>query len=125
MAERFVTKTAFLEMLGQQNMASILTAAKQSVDIEVWVMRFNAAPEIDLNYHETIGGLQALEGLGILTPGTYASIYPTAPTGVSVRVLPPWDTAYPDVYEVATQSDDVWSLDIGVDFAPEYLEVVE
>lgn len=127
----FISKTEFLERLGQANIEAVLGAAKQSLQIEAWLMRFNAAkddPGIDLDFQETIDGLGQLEGAGIFSAGTADRVRgigapPAAPT--RVRVLPPFDTAWPDVYDVLAQTDSVWTIADGVDFAPDYLEVQE
>lgn len=127
----FISKTEFLERIGQTNIESVLAAAKQSVQIEAWLIRFNAAkddPGVDLLYPETEKGLRALETAGILTAGTADRVLgvggaPTKPT--YVRVLAPFDTAWPDTYQVLSQSEVFWTIEGGIDFAPEYLEIAK
>ena len=67
---RFISRSDFLKRLGPTRMGAILMAAKQSIEVEVWVVIFNAAPEVDLNDDRTINGLAALELAGVLPAGT-------------------------------------------------------
>ena len=74
-----LTKLQFIDRLGADYIA-ILTAAKQSVEIEAWLKRFEfATPDadgtsIDLADPRTIYGLNALEAAGILAAGRAAEI---------------------------------------------------
>lgn len=124
---RFVSKTAFLEMLGDQNLAAVLTAAKASVLVEAWVTKFESQkdpPGIDLDYESTRAGVEALERAGLLTAGTVARMYPAESAPARVRVLSPFDSVWPEQYD-ATRAGDLWTLtDSGAQFAAEYIEEV-
>lgn len=44
--------------------------------------------------------------------------------GVLVRVRPPFNAAFPEVYTIEAQSETgAWQIAGGVDFAEEYLEI--
>lgn len=122
--ENFVSKTQFLQILGTDNLKSILGAAKQSLDVEAWVTKFNAALEIDLEYVETKLGIQLLESIGIISAGTYNNFYPSESAPKRVRIKVPFRSAWPDEYD-ATQTGEVWTLiDSSAQFAPEFVEEI-
>lgn len=130
---RFVSKTAFLELLGDTNFRAVLAASKQSIDIEAWVFRFQATsevPGIDLDYvsddgsTSTRGGIELLEAAGIFDAGTVARMYPPTSAPARVRVKAPFNEAFPDEYDAAREGE-VWTLtESGAQFAPEYVKEV-
>lgn len=126
---RFVSKTAFLEMLGGANFRSILAASKQSIDIEMWVFRFQStadSPGIDLDYEDaemsTRGGLEILEQMGIIETGTVARMYPVA-SKVTIKITAPFNEIFPDTYQ-ATVENETYTIESGVQFAKDFVEVI-
>lgn len=135
------SRLAFMNRFTDTELGRIFSAAKVSVAVEVWLAKFNAAtPDadgtcIDTDNLETISGLIGLEQAGLLDAGRTASdilgqaaVIPSQSLdGISVgdlvRVLSPFDSAYPDTYEVISVSGESININ-GVDFAPSYLEKV-
>jgi len=62
-----ISKLAFMERFTDEELAAIYTAAKQSVQIEVWVDKLKLAEYVDVTDPQTIAGLQALAASGLLT----------------------------------------------------------
>lgn len=58
---------AFFDLFTDAEEQAIATVALQSVDLFRWYNRATAAQEIDLDDEQTIGGLAALVGAGLLT----------------------------------------------------------
>lgn len=71
---RVLTKTQYMARFTDAELAGIYSAAKSVVLIEVWLERFRAATEIDLDYGPTAQGVAALEAAGLLAPGRAAEI---------------------------------------------------
>ena len=71
---RKITHLAFMNRLTDEEMIIILTAAKTNVPIELWLRKFDAAQEIDLDDPITISGLRGLELVGILSDGRVNAI---------------------------------------------------
>ena len=135
------SRLQFMNRFTDTELGRIFSAAKVSVPVEVWLAKFNAAtPDadgtcIDTDNTETIAGLLGLEQAGLLDVGRTASdilgqpavIPPQSLDGFSVgdivRVLSPFDSIYPDSYEVIGVSGEAVNI-AGVDFAPIYLEKV-
>ncbi len=64
-----LTKLEYMERFTDLELQSIYTAAKTSVAIEVWLEKFKATTQVDLNDSRILTGLQALETAGLLAPG--------------------------------------------------------
>lgn len=70
-----VSKLEFMNRLTQEELIAIYTAAKTSVQIEIFLAKFNVAPdEIHLDNPELIASLTAMESAGILAVGRAAQI---------------------------------------------------
>jgi|WetSurSiteA1Bulk_404760.scaffolds.fasta_scaffold45880_2 hypothetical protein len=72
---RRLSKLEFIELLTDTEYVTILTAAKESVQIEAWIRKMElATPDddgtsIDLDDPRTQGGVQALELIGLIGEG--------------------------------------------------------
>jgi hypothetical protein len=72
---RRLSKLEFLDLLTDTEYATILGAARESVQIEAWVERMKlATPDpdgtsIDLDDPRTVGGVNALELIGLIGEG--------------------------------------------------------
>ena len=62
-----LTKLEAMERFTDAELAAIYTAAKSVVAVEVWLEKFKAAPEVNLNDPRTILGIQSLVTAGIFT----------------------------------------------------------
>lgn len=71
---RVFTKMEWMDRFTQAELASIFNAAKVSVDVEVWLERFRQSSYVDPSDPRTVGGVQALEAVGILAAGRAAEI---------------------------------------------------
>jgi hypothetical protein len=69
-----LTKLQYMSRFTDAELAAIYTAAKASVQVEVWLDKFKLAQEIDLTDPQTIAGVQALEAAGLLAAGRAAEI---------------------------------------------------
>lgn len=58
---------AFMELFTDEELVGILTAAKQSAQVELFVMKMQQAEFIDLSYPSTVAGINALSSAGLLT----------------------------------------------------------
>lgn len=72
---RRLTKLAYMNRFTDAELATIYSAAKVSVAVEIWLAKFNATtPEADgtaiaLDDPRTVVGLQAMEAGGLIGPG--------------------------------------------------------
>lgn len=66
---RLLTKLEYMERFTDEELGTIFTVAKQSVAVEVWLEKFKLASEINLDDPRILGGLLALESVGILATG--------------------------------------------------------
>jgi hypothetical protein len=64
---RVITKLAFMNRFTMEELAAIYTAAKTEVMVEVFLDKLKIAEEVNLADAQTIGGLQALAAIGLLT----------------------------------------------------------
>jgi hypothetical protein len=71
---RTLTKLAYMNRFTDVELAAIYTAAKSSVQVEVWLDKFKLAEEINLDDQATISGVQALEAAGLLAAERAAEI---------------------------------------------------
>lgn len=69
-----ITKLAYMKRFTDTELATIFTAAKTEVMIEVWLEKFKVAEDIDLADPETMAGVQALEAFGLIGAGRAAEI---------------------------------------------------
>lgn len=67
--KREITKLQYMERFTDQELQDIYTAAKTFVAIEVWLEKFKATTQVDLNDPRILAGLQALETAGLLASG--------------------------------------------------------
>jgi len=65
-AVTILTKLEYMNRFTDSELAAIYTAAKQSIEIEIWLEKFKLATEIDLSDPRTIAGVQALEAVGLI-----------------------------------------------------------
>ena len=66
---RVLTKTQYMNRFTDAELGAIYSTAKVVVNVQVWLERFNAATEIDLDSPNVIGGLQAMEAAGLIGAG--------------------------------------------------------
>ena len=72
---QFVSKLTFMERFTDAELVAIYTAAKQVVQIEVWLEKLKLTTgDIDLADPRTIGGVHALEAAGLIASGRAAEI---------------------------------------------------
>ncbi len=69
-----LSKLEFMNRFTDAELATIYSAAKQSVAVEIWLEKFKLASEIDLSDQRTIDGINALEASGLLAAGRAAEI---------------------------------------------------
>ncbi len=133
-----LTHQQFIARFHPDEMAAILTAAKVSVAVEVWLFRFNnLTPDsdgtaIDVDDPLIALSLQQFEAGGLLGVGRAQEIIGSAHSfggfvkGQSVRILPPFNASLPDIYTIKgfdVESGSVLIAD-GGSFSPSYLEAV-
>lgn len=71
---RLLTKLEYMNRFTDSELATIYTAAKTVVSVEIWLEKFKLASEINLDDPYTIGGLQAMEAAGLIGVGRAAEI---------------------------------------------------
>ena len=64
---RIMSKLEFLNLFTDEELAAILTAAKQSALVEVFIKKLDLSEFIDLAYEPTVAGLRAMSDAGLLT----------------------------------------------------------
>lgn len=69
-----ISKLAFRNRFTQAEKVAIYTAAKTSVDIQIWIDDLNSAITVDLYDAFTIAGVKALETAGLIAVGRSAII---------------------------------------------------
>lgn len=69
-----LTPLEFMSRFTDAELAGIYSAAKVSVEVEVWLAKFNRTDEVVKTDPRTIGGLQAMELAGLLAAGRAAEI---------------------------------------------------
>ncbi|MDP1605651.1 MAG: hypothetical protein Q8L93_03250 [Rhodocyclaceae bacterium] len=69
-----LSRLEFMERLTDDELAAIYAAAKESVQIEVWLDRLKMVSEIDLGDTRTQSGVRALEAAGLLAAGRAGQI---------------------------------------------------
>jgi hypothetical protein len=69
-----LTKLEYMNRFTDSELATIYTAAKTVVSVEIWLEKFKLASEINLDDPYTIGGLQAMEAAGLIGVGRAAEI---------------------------------------------------
>lgn len=71
---RTLTKLQYMNRFTDGELASIYTAAKSNVAVEIWLEKFKLASEVNLDDASTVAGLQAMEAAGLLATGRAAEI---------------------------------------------------
>lgn len=66
---RIITKLEYMNRFTDTELATIYTLAKTNIAIEIWLEKFKLSSEIYLDDPRTIGGVQALEQYGLISPG--------------------------------------------------------
>lgn len=69
-----ITRLEYMNRFTDAELGRIYAAAKQSVEVEVWLEKFKQATEIDLADPRTVSGLQALAAGGLIGPGRVGEI---------------------------------------------------
>lgn len=69
-----LSKLDYMGRFTDVELATIYSAAKTAVQIEVWLEKFKLSSDIDLKDPRTIAGVQALEAVGVLAPGRAVEI---------------------------------------------------
>lgn len=69
-----ISKLEYMSRFTDAELATIYTAAKSSVLVEIWFEKFKLATDIDLSDQRTIDGLNALELAGLIETGRAAEI---------------------------------------------------
>lgn len=64
-----LTKLEFVNKFTDEEFIAIMNASKTNPVVELWMMKFNLAEFIDVNYPLTIQGVQGLEALGLIGAG--------------------------------------------------------
>lgn len=128
-----LTKQEFIDRFTHAEFVGILTAAKTDVDVEAWLFRFNnLVSTIDTTDPRTVSGLSLLVTKGLLTQARADEVAGTTTSwngwsiGQTVRVLAPFNAAYPATYMLIGIDPTVPALTIegGAQFDPQYLEAV-
>ena len=114
-----ITKLEFLNRFTLTETATILAASDASPAIRVYLFKLQLAETLDLCNAETMAGVHALEQSGLICAGRALEILKVR----KVKILPPFNEAYPDIYDVKSVDNGTYHLDIG-DFATEYVELV-
>jgi hypothetical protein len=69
-----LTHKQFMDRFTDTELAAIMTAAKSSIELELWFKRFEMAQDILLNDPQTISGVNALETAGLIAEGRATEI---------------------------------------------------
>lgn len=114
-----ISKVDYMNRYTDAELAGIFTISKTNIAVEVWLKKFDAARDIDLNDPRTIAGVQAIEASGLLAAGRAAEILAIP----RVRILAPFDSQWPDTYAVVSVEGSTYRTEVG-DFDAQYVEVV-
>jgi hypothetical protein len=69
-----LTHKQFMDRFTDSELATIMTAAKSSIELELWFKRFEMAQDILLNDPQTISGVNALETASLIAEGRATEI---------------------------------------------------
>jgi hypothetical protein len=69
-----LTHKQFMDRFTDTELATIMTAAKSSIELELWFKRFEMAQEIILSDPQTVTGVHALETAELIAEGRAAEI---------------------------------------------------
>jgi len=69
-----LTHKQFMDRFTDTELAAIMTAAKSSIELELWFKRFEMAQDILLTDPQTIAGVNALETAGLIATGRATEI---------------------------------------------------
>ncbi len=64
-----LTHKQFMDRFTDAELAGIIAASKSSIELELWFKRFEMAQEIRIDDPQTIFGVTALEGFGLIAEG--------------------------------------------------------
>jgi hypothetical protein len=73
-APKPLTRLQFMSRFTDRELIAIYTAAKQSVEIEVYLDKIRAAQDIMLTDQRTGAGVQSLADAGLIEPGRVSEI---------------------------------------------------
>jgi hypothetical protein len=125
-----LTKQEFIDRFTNQEFVSILSTAKTDIEVEAWLFRFNNITDtIDSLDTRTLQGLGLLVTKNIITQSRLEQISGSAwngwVVGQSVRILPPFDSGYPDVYTIQGFDPDSQAILVADSrFSEQYVEAV-
>jgi len=128
-----MSRTDFRALFTQAETVAIYTAAQTSPAMRAWLDDLICADMVETSNPATIAGVQAVEAAGLIAPGRANQILGIANGGAPiggfavgqlVRVLPPFDAAFPDAYPIEGFSPASVQIAGGVDFDPVYLAAV-
>jgi hypothetical protein len=71
---REITKYMYMTRFTDAELATLYTAAKSVIQIEIWLEKFKLAEVINLDDPMTVAGLHALEASGLIAAGRAAVI---------------------------------------------------
>ena len=125
-----LTKQQFIDRFTHPEFIGILNAGKTDVDIEGWLFRFNNADNpIDTYDPRTVQGVESFVVKQLLTQQRADEILGLTwngwRVGEMVRILPPFDSTYPDTYPIQgfdPEHNAILVADAGFD--PMYVEAV-
>jgi hypothetical protein len=69
-----VSRQAFMDRIGDDAVAAILTLARTNAQVEAWVLRYQIVSDVDLRDPRTIGGIDALIAAGLIPSNRRAGI---------------------------------------------------
>lgn len=125
-----VTITEFRNRFTTDEKRAIYSAAKVSVDVQIYLDDLQSAGErgVDLSSPGTVAGINALVAAGILSAARGEEILGAKAFGFAVgqqvRVLEPFAEAFPDTQTIEGFTADAVQLEGGAQFAPHFLEAV-
>ena len=69
-----LTPLEFLNRFTDAEVKTIISLSKTDPDVELWWLRYNKSQDINLDYPQTIEGIQSLEAIGLIGAGRAAEI---------------------------------------------------
>lgn len=117
-----ISKYQFTKRFTDTELGTILAASEQNVAIKAYLFKLQMAEQVDTTWPELVEGLQAIVDGGLLAQSRLTEIL----TLFKVRILAPFNEAYPDVYAVEDKMPDGTVIIAGgMAFAPDYWETAE
>lgn len=122
-----LTKQEFIDRFTPEEVEGLMAAEMASPAVKAWLFRFNSVTpdpdgtSIETTDSRTVAGVVALEHGGLIAAGRADEIlgillnYAGFSVGEAIRLLPPWDIAYPATYVITgfTPESNGVLLDIG------------